>query len=169
MEGLAQLSPAFIPKVGTVTAGNSSGINDGASSLLLMSREKATELGVTPLAVISGLGMGGCAPEMMGESPLNAVSDLLRRTGRDVSEYERIECHEAFAAQYLACEKGLGLKREICNVKGSGVGLGHPVGSSGSRIIVSLVYELLQSQKKLGMATLCGGGGVSLATELTLC
>lgn len=167
-EALAALPSAFVPKGGVVTAGNSSGMNDGAAALILMSAEKAKELGLKPLATISGLGMGGCAPELMGESPLNAVKDLLRRTGRKVSEYERVEANEAFATQYLACEKGLGFNRDVTNVNGSGIGLGHPVGCTGARVVVSLVYELLRSNKRLGMATLCGGGGVSLATEVTL-
>jgi len=169
MEQLAQLPPAFIPKVGTVTAGNSSGINDGASAMIIMDKAKAESLGLKPLAVISGLGIGGCAPEYMGESPIAAVKNLMDRTGRKVNDYERIECNEAFAAQYLACEFGLGFSREITNVNGSGIGLGHPVGSTGCRIIVTLLYELMHSKKRLGLATLCGGGGVALATELTLC
>jgi acetyl-CoA C-acetyltransferase len=166
---LADLPPAFIPKVGTVTAGNSSGINDGASAMIIMTTEKAKSLGLKPLAVFSGMGIGGCAPEYMGESPLVAVKDLMRRTGRKVNEWERVECNEAFAAQYLACEVGLGLNRDIVNVNGSGIGLGHPVGSTGARIIVTLLYELIHSQKTTGLATLCGGGGVALAVEITKC
>eukprot|EP01004_Peranema_trichophorum_P007179 NODE_5967_length_944_cov_70.305725_g5379_i0.p1 GENE.NODE_5967_length_944_cov_70.305725_g5379_i0~~NODE_5967_length_944_cov_70.305725_g5379_i0.p1 ORF type:complete len:247 (+),score=67.86 NODE_5967_length_944_cov_70.305725_g5379_i0:63-803(+) len=167
LEALEALPPAFIPKVGTVTAGNASGINDGASALILMSEEKARALGLKPLAVVSGLGIGGCSPEIMGESPIPAVQDLMRRSGRKIADYERIEANEAFAAQYLACEKGLGWDRSIANVNGSGIGLGHPVGSTGARLIVTLLYELIHSEKKLGLATLCGGGGVALATEIT--
>eukprot|EP00992_Anisonema_acinus_P013361 TRINITY_DN8698_c0_g1_i1.p1 TRINITY_DN8698_c0_g1~~TRINITY_DN8698_c0_g1_i1.p1 ORF type:complete len:413 (+),score=74.09 TRINITY_DN8698_c0_g1_i1:66-1304(+) len=167
-EMLEKLPAAFIPKVGTVTAGNSSGINDGASALLLMSLDAAKAAGVEPLAIISGLGKGGCSPELMGESPVPAVHDLLKRTGRSISDYGRVECNEAFAAQYLACERGLNLDRNVTNVNGSGIGLGHPVGSTGSRIIVSLLHEMRRSKSQYGMATLCGGGGVSLATELTL-
>jgi acetyl-CoA C-acetyltransferase len=168
MEELGKLPPAFIPKVGKVTAGNSSGINDGASALMLMSRQKANELGLKPLASITGLGSGACPPELMGASPVNSIKNLLERTGRKISEYDRIEINEAFAAQYLACEKELGLNRDVVNVNGSGIGMGHPVGSTGSRIIVSLIYELIASKKKLGLASICGGGGVSLATEVTL-
>jgi len=165
---LQALPPAFLPKVGRVTAGNSSGINDGASAMLLMSRDKAKSLGLKPLASVTGLGLGACAPEIMGVSPVESVKDLMKRTGHKISDYDRVELNEAFAAQYLACEKELGLNRDVTNINGSGIGLGHPVGSTGSRIIVSLMYELIASKKKLGMATICGGGGVSLATEITL-
>jgi acetyl-CoA C-acetyltransferase len=169
LEAISKLPAAFIPVVGTVTAANSSGINDGATAMVIMAAETAQKLGLKPLAVISGLGKGGNPPELMGESPVPAVQNMLKRTGRKLSEYERIECHEAFAAQYLACERILDLNRDITNVNGSGIGLGHPVGSSGARIVVTLLYELMHSKKKLGMATLCGGGGVSLAVELTAC
>jgi acetyl-CoA C-acetyltransferase len=169
MDELTGLPPAFVPKVGTVTAGNSSGINDGASAMILMSKAKAESMGLKPLAVFTGMGIGGCAPEYMGESPLAAVKDLMRRTGRKVNEWDRVECNEAFAAQYLACEQGLGLNRDITNVNGSGIGLGHPVGSTGCRIIVTLLYELMHSQKNIGLATLCGGGGVALAVEISRC
>lgn len=168
-EAIAKLPAAFIPVVGTVTAGNSSGINDGACALVVMAAETAQKLGLKPLAVISGLGKGGNAPEIMGESPVPAVQDLMKRNGRKISEYERIECHEAFAAQYLSVERMLDMNRDVCNVNGSGIGLGHPVGSSGARIIVTLLYEMMHAKKKLGLATICGGGGVSLAVELTLC
>ncbi|OLS15498.1 MAG: protein AtoB1 [Promethearchaeota archaeon CR_4] len=167
IETLAKLPPAFIPKTGTVTAGNSSGINDGAAAMVIMAKEKADELGLKPLAYITGVGMGACAPELMGESPVPAVNNLLKRTNRTIDEYERIEVNEAFAAQYIACERQLKFKREITNVNGSGIGLGHPTGCTGVRIIVTLLYELMHSNMNLGMATLCGGGGVSMATEIT--
>ena len=108
MADLAKLAPVFVPKTGTVTAGNSSGINDGASATLIMSEEKARSLGLKPLGYITGIGMGGCLPELMGVSPVPAVGDLLRRTGRKINDYQRVEVNEAFAAQYLACEKDLG-------------------------------------------------------------
>lgn len=167
LEALAKLPPAFT-KDGTVTAGNSSGINDGAAAVVIMSREKANELGLTPLASITGVGMGACPPEYMGESPKPAVDDLLRRKGRKIGDYELVEVNEAFASQYLACERLLGLNRDITNVNGSGIGLGHPVGCTGVRIIVSLIHEMKKRGNKLGMATLCGGGGVSIATEITV-
>ena len=164
MEQLAKLPPAFT-KDGTVTAGNSSGINDGAAAVVVMSLEKANELGIKPIAKLTGVGMGGCPPQYMGESPVPAVKDLIKRTGSKIEDWELIELNEAFAAQYLACEKQLGLNREITNVNGSGIGLGHPVGCTGARIIVTLLHEMLKRGNKKGMATLCGGGGVSIATE----
>ncbi|HMF32030.1 MAG TPA: acetyl-CoA C-acyltransferase [Candidatus Lokiarchaeia archaeon] len=167
IEQLAALPPAFLPKGGTVTAGNSSGINDASAAMVIMAREKAEELGLTPMATITGIGMGGCPPEYMGESPVPAVNDLLRRTGHTLDDYERIEVNEAFASQYIACERLLGINRELTNVNGAGIGLGHPVGCTGVRLIVTLLYELMHTGKKMGMATLCGGGGVSIATEIT--
>ncbi|MHA1886942.1 MAG: thiolase family protein, partial [Promethearchaeota archaeon] len=166
MEQLAALRPAFIPKTGTVTAGNSSGINDGAAALVIMSEEKANELGLKPLARIAGVGMGANHPYYMGESPIPAVKDLLKRTSVSLDLFERIEVNEAFASQYLAVEKGLGLNRDITNVHGSGIGLGHPVGCTGARIMVTLLYELIHSNKTHGLVTLCGGGGVSEAVHL---
>eukprot|EP00669_Euglena_mutabilis_P013377 TRINITY_DN828_c0_g1_i3.p1 TRINITY_DN828_c0_g1~~TRINITY_DN828_c0_g1_i3.p1 ORF type:complete len:434 (+),score=126.66 TRINITY_DN828_c0_g1_i3:37-1302(+) len=151
---LEKLPPSFIPNIGTVTAGNSSGINDGAAALLLVAYDKCKELGLRPLAVISGVGRGGCAPELMGESPIPAVQNLLARTGHKIDDYDRIEMNEAFAAQYIACERPLHLNREITNVNGSGIGLGHPVGCTGARIIVSLLHELRRSGKRLGMASM---------------
>lgn len=166
MEQLTSLRPAFIPKTGTVTAGNASGINDGAAALVLMAEDRAIELGLKPLARISGIGMGACEPYYMGESPVPAVKDLLKRDEIKLEDFERIEVNEAFASQYLAVEKELGLERAITNVHGSGIGLGHPVGCTGARIMVTLIYELIHSQKTHGLATLCGGGGVSEAVHI---
>jgi acetyl-CoA C-acetyltransferase len=168
MEDLAKLPTAFVPKIGKVTAGNASGVNDGASAMMLMSAEKAKELGLKPLARIKAIGRGGCHPSIMGLSPVPAVKDLLKRSGLTMNDFELIEVNEAFAAQYLGCERELGLNREITNVNGSGVGLGHPVGSTGCRIMVTLIHALQNRGKSLGMATLCGGGGVSLATVVEL-
>jgi len=167
MADLAALPPAFVPD-GKVTAGNSSGINDGASAMLIMSGSKARELRIKPLARIRAVGRGGCHPSVMGLSPIPAVGDLCRRSGFKLSDFELIELNEAFAAQYLGCERELGLDREVVNVNGSGVGLGHPVGATGCRIMVTLLYALRRKGKTLGMATLCGGGGVSMATALEL-
>ncbi len=166
MEALASLPPAFIPKTGKVTAGNSSGVNDGASAMLILSAEKAAELGIRPLARIRAVGRGGCHPSVMGLSPVPAVRNLLARSGFKLSDFELIEVNEAFAAQYLGCERELGLDREIVNVNGSGVGLGHPVGSTGCRIMVTLLHAMQKRGKTLGLATLCGGGGVSMAAVL---
>jgi len=168
MEELAKLPAAFVPKTGKVTAGNSSGVNDGASAMVIMSAEKAKELGIKPLARIKAVGRGGCHPSVMGLSPVPAVADLLKRSSLKLADFELIELNEAFAAQYLGCEREIGLNREITNINGSGVGLGHPVGSTGCRIMVTLLHALKHRGKGLGMATLCGGGGVSLATVLEM-
>ncbi len=163
---LAALKPAFVPDIGVVTAGNSSGINDGASAIVILSASRARELGVTPLASIRGVGYGGCEPSVMGISPVPAMQDLERRSGLRLQDFEVLEVHEAFASQYLACERDLGLDREITNVNGSGIGLGHPVGSTGCRLMVTLLHAMRRRGKTLGVATLCGGGGVSMAVAL---
>jgi len=168
MDDLAALRPAFMPGVGKVTAGNSAGINDGASALVLMTADRARELGIQPLARIRGVGYGGCEPSVMGLSPIPAVQDLERRSGLGVADFELLEVHEAFASQYLACERDLGLDRSITNVNGSGIGLGHPVGATGCRLMVTLLHAMRRRGKTLGLATLCGGGGVSIATALEL-
>jgi len=166
MADLQKLPPAFVPKIGKVTAGNSSGINDGAAAMVIMSAEKAKELGIQPLARIKATGKGACHPSVMGLSPVPAVNDLLNKSDYKLDDFELIELNEAFAAQYLGCEKELGLNRDVVNVNGSGIGLGHPVGCTGARIMVSLMYAMKKQGKSLGMATLCGGGGVSMATVL---
>ena len=168
LEQLAKLPPAFVPQGGKVTAGNSSGINDGAAAMLIMSAEKAKELGITPLARIKAVGRGACHPSIMGLSPVPAVKHLLTRSGLKLTDFELIEVNEAFAAQYLGVEKELGLNREITNVNGSGIGLGHPVGATGARIMISLVYAMKKRGKQLGLATLCGGGGVSMACAIEM-
>lgn len=168
MEALAKLPPAFIPKVGKVTAGNSSGINDGSSGMVIMSADKAKELGIQPLARIKAVGKGACHPSVMGLSPVPAVKDLLNRSGLKLEDFELIEVNEAFAAQYLGVERELGLNREITNVNGSGIGLGHPVGSTGCRIMVTLIHAMKKRGKTLGLATLCGGGGVSMACAIEM-
>lgn len=169
MEHLTKLPPAFVPKTGKVTAGNSSGINDGSSAMVIMSREKADELGITPMARIRAIGRGACHPSVMGLSPVPAVRDLLKRNpDLKIEDFELIEVNEAFAAQYLGCEKELGLNREITNINGSGIGLGHPVGATGCRIMTTLIYGMKKHGKSLGLATLCGGGGVSMAAVVEM-
>ena len=168
MEELKNLPPAFVPKIGKVTAGNASGINDGASAMVIMSAQKAKELGLKPLARITAVGRGGCHPSVMGLSVVPAVRDLEKKSGLKVSDFEQIELNEAFAAQYLGCEKELKIDREITNVNGSGIGLGHPVGSTGCRIMVTLINSMKKRGKTLGMATLCGGGGVSMACAIEI-
>jgi len=169
MEQLTKLPPAFVPKIGKVTAGNSSGINDGSSAMIIMSADKAKELGIQPIARIRAVGRGACHPSVMGLSPVPAVRNLLEKNPDiELKDFELIELNEAFAAQYLGCEKELGLNREITNINGSGIGLGHPVGSTGVRIMVTLLYGMKKRGKTLGLATLCGGGGVSMACALEM-
>ena len=168
LDQLEKLPPVFVPKTGKVTAGNSSGINDGAAAMVIMSADKARDLGVTPLARIKNIGRGGCHPSVMGLSPIPAVRDLQNRSKLNISDFEQIEINEAFAAQYLACERELNLNREITNVNGSGIGLGHPVGATGARIIVTLIHTMQKRNKTLGLATLCGGGGVSMACAVEM-
>jgi acetyl-CoA C-acetyltransferase len=168
MDQLQSLPPAFVPKTGKVTAGNASGLNDGSTGMILMSADRAKELGLKPLAKIRATGMGGCHPAIMGISPVPAVNQLMKKSGLKISDFDLIEVNEAFAAQYIGCEKELGLDRDITNVNGSGIGLGHPVGSTGARLITTLIYGLKNRNKSLGLATLCGGGGVSLACAIEL-
>jgi acetyl-CoA C-acetyltransferase len=168
MEQLSKLSPAFVPKTGTVTAGNASGINDGSAAMLILSAEKAEELGIRPLARIRAVGKGACHPAVMGLSPVPAVKDLMQRSGLTIEDFELVEVNEAFAAQYIGCERELGLNREITNINGSGIGLGHPVGATGCRIMVTLLHALKNKGKQLGLATLCGGGGVSMACAIEM-
>lgn len=168
MEALQNMPPAFIPKIGKVTAGNASGLNDGSSGLIIMSEEKARELGLKPLARIKAVGYGGVHPSVMGLGPVPAVRNLTERSGLTVDDFEIIELNEAFAAQYIGCEKELGLNRETTNICGSGIGLGHPVGSTGARIMVTLLHSMKRNGNTLGLATLCGGGGVSMACALEM-
>jgi len=167
-EKISALPPAFLPKIGKVTAGNSSGINEGAAAMVIMSAEKAKELGCKPIARIKAVGYGGVHPSVMGLGPAPAVRDLLKRSGLKLEDFQLIELNEAFAGQYLGCEKELGINREITNVNGSGCGLGHPVGATGCRIMVTLLHAMKKRGKTLGLATLCGGGGVSMATALEM-
>lgn len=162
MEDLASLKPVF-KKDGTVTAGNASGVNDGASAVLLMKESKAKELGIKPLARIVSYAWAAVEPWLMGYGPVPATQKLLKKAGISLSDIDLFEFNEAFAAQYLACEKLLGLNREVVNVNGSGVGLGHPVGSTGCRIIISLIHEMKRRNNRLGLASLCVGGGMGMS------
>ena len=163
MESLAALKPAFDRKAGTVTAGNSSGLNDGAAAMIVTSMEKANQLGKKPMARIAGNAFAGCEPHLMGYGPVPAVQKLLKKTGKKLSDIGLIECNEAFAAQYLSVERGLGLDRSIVNVNGSGIALGHPVGCTGARIIISLINEMKRRNVQWGISTLCVGGGMGAA------
>jgi acetyl-CoA C-acetyltransferase len=151
MDDLSSLKPAFA-KDGSVTAGNSSGLNDGSAITILASRKKAQELGLNPIARIVGYAAAGCEPSLMGWGPVPSTQKLLAKTGVKLNDIELIELNEAFAAQYLACEQGLGLNREITNVNGSGIGLGHPVGCTGARIVVSLIGEMKRRGNGLGLS-----------------
>lgn len=159
VEDMAKLKPAF-KKDGTVTAGNASGINDGAAMLVVMSEEKALELGVKPLAVIKGFGTAGVDPSIMGYGPVPATRKALEKAGWSVEDVELVEANEAFAAQSLAVVKDLGFNPEIVNVNGGAIALGHPIGASGARILTSLIYEMTRRDAKKGLATLCIGGGM---------
>ncbi len=168
IEKLQKLPPAFVPKTGKVTAGNASGLNDGSSGMVLMSADKAKELNLTPMAKIKASGRGACHPAIMGMSPVPAVNNMLNKENFSIKDFDLIEVNEAFAAQYISCERELGLDRDITNVNGSGIGLGHPVGSTGCRIIVTLIHAMKKRQKNLGLATLCGGGGVAMACAIEM-
>ncbi|MBN1498089.1 MAG: thiolase family protein [Spirochaetes bacterium] len=161
-EGLAALKPSF-KEGGTVTAGNASGINDAAAGVILMSAQKAKELGAPVLAKVVSTATTGVEPEIMGIGPVSATRKALEKAGLSLADMELVEVNEAFAAQYLACEKALGLDRSITNVNGSGISLGHPVGATGVRIIVTLLHEMKRRDLKRGLATLCAGGGMGTA------
>ncbi|MFW5712274.1 MAG: acetyl-CoA C-acetyltransferase [Spirochaetota bacterium] len=172
-EGLSKLKPAF-KKDGRVTAGNASGINDGAAFVLLMSLEKAEELGLKPLAIIRGFGSAGVDPAYMGYGPVPATKRALERAGWSLQDVQLAELNEAFAAQSLAVLKGMekelgGIDPSIVNVNGGAIALGHPIGASGARILVTLLYEMQKRSVERGLATLCigGGQGIALLVERT--
>jgi len=162
IEALSKLPPAF-KKDGTVTAGNSSGINDGAAMTLLTTMEKAEELGLKPLAKIVTISKIGNDPKYMGMGPMYSTPLALKQANMEYKDVGLVECNEAFAAQYVAVAQQLNWDIEKTNVNGSGIGLGHPVGCTGARIIVSLIHEMKKQNVSYGLATLCGGGGVSEA------
>ncbi len=162
-EGLARLKPAF-KKDGIVTAGNASGINDGAAAIVVMSEEKAKELGVTPMAYWVAGALGGVDPKIMGVGPVAATKKVLAKTGLTIDDIDLIEANEAFAAQSVAVGKELHFDPEKLNVNGGAIALGHPVGASGCRILVTLLHEMQKRDAKKGLATLCIGGGMGCAT-----
>lgn len=163
-EQLGKLRPAF-ERDGSVTAGNASGINDGAAAFVIMSKAKADALGVKPLATISA--NAGVDPAVMGIGPVDAVKKVLERTGLSLSEIDLVEANEAFAAQSIAVDKELNFDHEKLNVNGGAIALGHPIGASGARILVTLVHEMQRRDAKTGLATLCIGGGQGVATIIT--
>ena len=158
LEGLAKLPPAFKDD-GTVTAGNSSGLNDGASAVLIVSRELADRLNLTRRWRIVGAAAVGVDPKIMGIGPIPAVRKLMKKTGLKVADMELIEMNEAFAAPCVAVERELGMSRDILNVNGGGIALGHPIGNTGCRLVVSLIHEMEKRGLTRGLATLCGGSG----------
>lgn len=162
MEDLARLAPAFAPN-GTVTAGNSSGINDGAAALLLMSGKRARALGIKPLARLRGYAACGVDPALMGLGPVQATRQALHRAGLTVVDLDLIEANEAFAAQCVAVGRELDLDWERTNVNGGAIALGHPIGASGARILVTLLHALKARDRTMGLATLCVGGGQGVA------
>ena len=161
-EGIAKLRPAF-KKDGIVTAANSSGINDGAAAIVVMSEEKAKELGVKPMATWVAGALAGVAPEIMGIGPVAATKKVMARTGMKIEDFDVIEANEAFAAQSVAVAHDLGFNNDILNVNGGAIALGHPVGASGCRILVTLLHEMEKRDAKKGLATLCVGGGMGCA------
>src|SRR5215470_16478560 len=162
IEGLAKLKPAF-GKNGTVTAGNASGIVDGGAAVVLMSLEEAGKRGTKPLGRIVSWGIAGVDPKIMGSGPVPATKIALAKAGMTLERMDLIEVNEAFAAQYLAVEKQLGLDREKVNVNGGAIALGHPLGATGTRLVITLLYELRRRNKKYGLATACIGGGQGIA------
>lgn len=162
IEALAKLRPAF-KKDGTVTAGNASGINDGAAAFIIMSKEKADELGLTPLATIASYASAGVDPSLMGTGPIPATKKALAKINMTVEDLDLVEANEAFAAQALSVIKDLNLDTDKTNVNGGAIALGHPIGASGARILVSLLYEMGKRDAKNGLATLCIGGGQGIA------
>ena len=163
MEGMAKLRPAFAKENGTVTAGNASGINDGAAAFVVMSADKAKELGITPLAKIVSYGQRGLEPSIMGYGPFHATKKALEVAKLNVEDLDLIEANEAFAAQSLAVAKDLNFDMDKVNVNGGAIALGHPVGASGGRILVTLLHEMQKRDAKTGLATLCIGGGMGTA------
>ena len=165
LEGLARLEPVF-REGGTVTAGNSAGITDGAAAVVLMSESRAMSEGREPLARILGISWAGVPPEIMGIGPVPATKKVLDRTALSLADIDLIEINEAFAAQVIACERELKFNRDTLNVNGGGISIGHPIGMSGARIILSLAYEMRARGAALGLATLCISGGQGLAVVL---
>jgi acetyl-CoA C-acetyltransferase len=162
VEALGKLKPAF-KKDGTVTAGNASGLNDGAAAFVIMSAEKATELGIKPLAKIVSYGQKGLDPSIMGYGPFHATKKALEKAKLTVEDLDLIEANEAFAAQSIAVARDLNLDMNKVNVNGGAIALGHPIGASGARILVSLIHEMARRDVKTGLATLCIGGGMGTA------
>jgi acetyl-CoA acetyltransferase family protein len=162
MEGLAKLKPSF-GKNGTVTAGNASGIVDGGAAVVVMSLEEAQKRGMKPLGRIVSWGIAGVEPKIMGRGPVPATKIALQKAGLKLDDIDLIEVNEAFAAQYLAVEKELNLDRRKVNVNGGAIALGHPLGATGTRLVLTILYELRRRKARYGVATACIGGGQGIA------
>lgn len=169
LEALAALKPAFMPEIGTVTAGNSSPLNDGAAALLVMSEEKAKSLGLKPLVRVRATAVAGVEPSVMGTGPVPATKKALQRAGLKLEDIDVVELNEAFASQSLACIRMLGLDEARVNVRGGAIAIGHPLGASGARIATTLVHAMLDRDATLGLATMCIGIGQGIATILERC
>jgi acetyl-CoA C-acetyltransferase len=163
LEGIAKLRPAFDPKEGTVTAANASGLNDGAAVVVLMTLAEAKKRGITPLARIVSWATTGVDPSIMGTGPISASKKALERAGWTIGDLDLIEANEAFAAQAIAVNKGIGWDTDKVNVNGGAIAIGHPIGASGARILNTLVFEMQRRNAKKGLATLCIGGGMGVA------
>jgi len=166
-EALGKLKPAF-QDGGIVTAGNASGVNDGAAAIVVMSEEKAKELGLTPMATFTGWASGGVDPKVMGLGPIPAVQKLCAKTGLKVEDFDVIEANEAFMAQWIAVGQTLGFDLSKVNLNGGATAIGHPIGASGARILVTLLYEMKRQGAKKGLATLCIGGGMGTALAVEM-
>lgn len=168
LEGLQKLKPAF-KEGGKVTAGNASGMNDASSGVILMSEEKAKELGCPIMAKLVSVATTGVEPELMGIGPISSTKKALEKAGLTVDDIDLFEINEAFSSQCLACQKELGVPDEKLNVNGGGISLGHPVGATGSRIVITLMYELKRRKQRYGVATLCAGGGMGTTVVIEMC
>lgn len=164
LEALGALSPAFMPKLGTVTAGNSSPLNDGAAAMLVMSENSAQQLGLKPLVKVRATAVAGVEPSVMGTGPVPATKKALKRAGLELSDVDLIELNEAFAAQALACIRMSGMEPEKVNVRGGSIAIGHPLGASGARIATTLINAMIDADANLGLATMCIGAGQGIAT-----
>lgn len=164
LEQLSALKPAFMPGIGTVTAGNSSPLNDGAAALLIMSADKAKSLGLKPLVRVVATAVAGVDPAVMGTGPVPATKKALKRAGMQLADIDLIELNEAFAAQAIACVQMLGIDEEKLNVRGGSIAIGHPLGASGARITTTLIHNMLDRGANTGLATMCIGAGQGIAT-----
>jgi acetyl-CoA acyltransferase len=169
LEALAALEPAFMPKIGTVTAGNSSPLNDGAAAMLIMSAESARRLGLKPLVKVRATAVAGVEPSVMGTGPVPAVKKALQRAGISLGDIDLIELNEAFAAQAIACIRMLKMDEDKVNIRGGAIAIGHPLGASGARIATTLIHTMIDTDAQLGLATMCIGAGQGIATVFERC